>query len=99
MFGAQHDKLCYSIGDAAALLSVGRRTLYREISAGRIATAKMGKRTLVPAEALGYCATASDAWRCPTYLHAHQCTAWRLDRMSAGALPQAACAPAQCRGP
>jgi excisionase family DNA binding protein len=52
MFGVQHDKLCYSIGDAAALLSVGRRTLYREISAGRIATAKMGKRTLVPTEAL-----------------------------------------------
>jgi excisionase family DNA binding protein len=39
-------------GDAAALLSVGRRTLYREIAAGRIATAKMGARTLVPAEAL-----------------------------------------------
>jgi hypothetical protein len=36
MFGAQHDKLCYSIGDAAKLLSVRRRTLYREIAAGRI---------------------------------------------------------------
>jgi excisionase family DNA binding protein len=52
MFGVQRDKLCYSIGDAAELLSVGRRTLYREIAAGRIATAKMGARTLVPAEAL-----------------------------------------------
>lgn len=52
MSGIPHDKLCYSINDAATLLSVGRRTLYREISAGGIATVKMGKRTLVPAKSL-----------------------------------------------
>lgn len=52
MLNVHNDKICYSITDAAALLSVGRRTLYREINAGHIATIKMGRRTLIPASAI-----------------------------------------------
>ena len=52
MIVPQYEKFCFSINDAAALMSVGRQTIYREISAGRLHTAKMGKRTLVPADAI-----------------------------------------------
>ncbi len=52
MTEGQFDRLAYSVDDAAALVSVGTRTIYREIAAGRLRIAKLGKRTLVPAEAL-----------------------------------------------
>jgi excisionase family DNA binding protein len=52
MITPHYEKFCFSINDAAALMSVGRRTIYREISSGRLNTAKMGKRTLVPADAI-----------------------------------------------
>lgn len=45
-------RLCYSVDDAATLMSVGKRSIYREIKSGRLRVAKMGKRTLVPADAI-----------------------------------------------
>jgi excisionase family DNA binding protein len=33
-------------------MGVGKNLIYREISGGRLRTAKMGKRTLVPADAI-----------------------------------------------
>jgi excisionase family DNA binding protein len=52
MLNGRIERLCYSVDDAATLMSVGKRSLYREIASGRIKVAKMGKRTLVPAGAI-----------------------------------------------
>jgi excisionase family DNA binding protein len=52
MLNSQSDKLCFSIDNAAELMSVGKRTLYRQIVLGHIATVTMGKRRLVPASSL-----------------------------------------------
>lgn len=52
MLEGQFDRLCYSMNDAARLVGVGKRSLYKEVSAGRLRTKKMGRRTLVPASAL-----------------------------------------------
>ena len=52
MLNGRIERLCYSVDDAATLMSVGKRSLYREIASGRIKVVKMGKRTLVPAGAI-----------------------------------------------
>jgi excisionase family DNA binding protein len=52
MLNGRIERLCYSVDDAATLMSVGKRSLYREIAAGRIKVAKMGRRPLVPADAI-----------------------------------------------
>jgi len=44
--------LALSIGEAAKLSGVSRSTLYAEMMAGRLAWAKVGKRRLIPTEAL-----------------------------------------------
>ena len=46
------DRLLYAIPDAATQLSVSARVLERLIADGEIATVKIGRRRLVPAEAL-----------------------------------------------
>jgi excisionase family DNA binding protein len=45
-------RLAYSISEACRLLSVGRTTIYRAIKSGQLKTCKIGRRTLVTAEAL-----------------------------------------------
>jgi excisionase family DNA binding protein len=45
-------RLAYSISEACELLSVGRTTLYSAIKNGGLKTCKVGRRTLVTAEAL-----------------------------------------------
>ena len=40
-----------SVADAAATLGLGRSALYREVSAGRLQTIKVGRRRLVPSSA------------------------------------------------
>jgi excisionase family DNA binding protein len=44
--------LAMSIIDAAKLAGISRATLYREIATRRLRTVKVGKRRLVPTEAL-----------------------------------------------
>jgi excisionase family DNA binding protein len=46
------DRLLYAIPDAAERLSVSARVLERLIADGQLATVKIGRRRLVPAEAL-----------------------------------------------
>lgn len=46
------EKVAYSIPEAAAAASFSRAGLYREIAAGRLGRIKIGKRTLITAEAL-----------------------------------------------
>lgn len=46
------DPLLLRVEDAAEALGIGRATLYRLISAGAIGTVKVGRRRLVPVEAL-----------------------------------------------
>jgi excisionase family DNA binding protein len=46
------DALLLSIQDAARALSIGRTALYELINAGQIKPLHIGKRTLIPAEAL-----------------------------------------------
>lgn len=46
------DRLLYAIPDAANQLSVSARVLERLIADGEVSTVKIGRRRLVPAEAL-----------------------------------------------
>lgn len=46
------ERICYSVDDAAAAMSVGRKTLYREIASGNLRPLKMGARTLISADEL-----------------------------------------------
>jgi len=46
------DKFCHSIDGAASLMSVSRRSLYREITAGRLQAISLGKRRLVSSDAI-----------------------------------------------
>lgn len=45
-------KLGYSIREACQASSLGRTTLYKHISAGRLRAVRVGRRTIIPAEAL-----------------------------------------------
>jgi excisionase family DNA binding protein len=47
-----NEPLAVSIGEAARLAGVSRSTLYAEMIAGRLAYAKVGKRRVIPVEAL-----------------------------------------------
>lgn len=47
-----NDRLLYSIPDAAEKLSISARVLERLIADGEVETTKIGRRRLVPAEAL-----------------------------------------------
>lgn len=44
--------IAYSIADACAVSSIGRTRLYQLIAEGRLEACKIGRRTLIPAEAL-----------------------------------------------
>ncbi|MBT2133965.1 helix-turn-helix domain-containing protein [Croceibacterium sp. LX-88] len=44
--------LAYSVADACRVTSIGRTRLYELIGQGKIATRKIGRRTLIPADAL-----------------------------------------------
>ncbi len=46
------ERLAYSVGDAAAAISISRRMLYREMAAGRLKFSKIGKRTIISADAI-----------------------------------------------
>jgi Helix-turn-helix domain len=46
------EPLAYSIADACRVSSIGRTRLYQLIGEGRIATRKIGKRTIIPAASL-----------------------------------------------
>lgn len=41
-----------SLGEAAALLGIGRTRLYAELDAGRLRSLKVGRRRLVPSSAI-----------------------------------------------
>lgn len=45
-------KLAYSIREACQASSLGRTTIYNHISAGRLRAVRVGRRTIIPAEAL-----------------------------------------------
>lgn len=45
-------KLSYSVREAAAATSISRTTLYCLINEGKLATRKVGGRTLIPAASL-----------------------------------------------
>lgn len=45
-------RLLHPIPDAAAVLGIGRSTLYELITAGEIATVKIGRRTLITQDEL-----------------------------------------------
>lgn len=44
------ETLAYTIADFARVASVGKTTLYEEIAAGRLIAAKIGSKTLIPAD-------------------------------------------------
>ncbi len=46
------EPLAYSITEACRVTSIGRTRLYALIAEGRLATRKIGKRTLIPATSL-----------------------------------------------
>ncbi len=45
-------QLAYSVASAIRITGLGRTSLYREISAGRLIAHKVGRRTLIHAEDL-----------------------------------------------
>ncbi len=48
----QIPKLSYSIAEAAHAAGIGRSTLYRAIGSGELRSLKIGKRRLIPVDAL-----------------------------------------------
>jgi excisionase family DNA binding protein len=54
-------KLGYSIREACQASSLGRTTLYNHIAAGRLRVARVGGRTIVPAENLQAFIAGEDA--------------------------------------
>jgi excisionase family DNA binding protein len=50
------DNVLVSISDASKMLSVGRSTLYRLISEGKLDIVKIGRRTLVRASSVRHLA-------------------------------------------
>jgi excisionase family DNA binding protein len=46
------DRLLYPISEAARLLGIGRTLLYEELAAERIETVTVGRRRLIPRQAL-----------------------------------------------
>jgi excisionase family DNA binding protein len=48
----QPDRLVYSIKQAVATSTLSRASLYRAIRAGKLDVRRVGRRTLIPAEAL-----------------------------------------------
>ncbi len=46
------EKLAFTMKEAAAALGIGRTTLWRAISDGKLVALKLGGRTLIPADAL-----------------------------------------------
>jgi excisionase family DNA binding protein len=46
------DKLGYSVEDAAPILGVGRTTIFELIASGRLESVKIGRRRIIPADAL-----------------------------------------------
>jgi excisionase family DNA binding protein len=45
-------RLAYSFAEAEVASSLSRATLYREVARGRLRLVKVGKRSLIPADAL-----------------------------------------------
>jgi hypothetical protein len=45
-------RLGYSFAEAEVISSLSRATLYREIARGRLRRVKVGKRSVIPADAL-----------------------------------------------
>lgn len=46
------ERLAYSINETAAVLSLGRTSIYSMIADGRLEAFKLGRRTLVKAESI-----------------------------------------------
>lgn len=49
---AQLPRLMYGVEDAGMILGINRRQVFTEIQLGRLRSAKVGKRRLIPAQAL-----------------------------------------------
>ena len=47
-----HDRLTYSVGEAAGLLGISRTKAYESIRAGKLRAERLGRRLVVPAHAL-----------------------------------------------
>ena len=52
MSAANDNRLSYGVKDAAAVIGISHRSLWRLIAAGEVATFKLGCRTLIRADAL-----------------------------------------------
>ena len=48
----QTKQLAYSVADACRLAGIGKTTLYGAIKRGELTSRKVGRRTLIPAQAL-----------------------------------------------
>lgn len=46
------EPLAYRVNDALRVAGIGRTKLYELINSGQLATRKIGKRTLIPADSL-----------------------------------------------
>jgi excisionase family DNA binding protein len=54
-------KLSYSFAEAEVISNLSRSTLYREVARGRLRRVKVGKRSLIPADALASLCGVTDS--------------------------------------
>ena len=52
MYTQSLPRAAYSVPEAVQITGVGRSRLYQEIAAGRLRSVKVGRRTLIPANAI-----------------------------------------------
>ncbi|MBV6851802.1 helix-turn-helix domain-containing protein [Xanthomonas euvesicatoria] len=84
------EKICLSVKDACATLSVGKSTFYSLVSAGHIQIFKIGKKSLIARDEL----TRFVAERAAEARSSHKknarpiCAAWRLTHPRSRALPK-----------
>ena len=46
------EKAAFNVGEGAAILGLSRQTLYNEINSGRLKSFKVGRRRVIPSEAI-----------------------------------------------
>ena len=56
----RHTPRAYGVMDAAKELGIGRSSVYSLINSGRLRTVKLGRRTLIPADAIDALIQAQD---------------------------------------
>ena len=47
------EKAAFNVGEGMAILGISRQLIYNEINSGRLRSFKVGRRRIIPSEAIG----------------------------------------------